>query len=94
MMTKEWLLAFSSTHHAIAAEKTLTNEGFSVAIIPTPRGISASCGLSLLWKGEEKPDCEGILQSLVKKQIQWADLYIRFNRKHSQSRWRQIKTGR
>ncbi|MDR2899429.1 MAG: DUF3343 domain-containing protein [Clostridiales bacterium] len=40
------LFTFQSTHQAILAEKTLSESGVLVKIIPVPRAISASCGLS------------------------------------------------
>ncbi|MDR0839865.1 MAG: DUF3343 domain-containing protein [Christensenellaceae bacterium] len=45
-MTQEYLLlAFESTHAAIAAQKALSALG--VILIPTLRAITASCGMSL-----------------------------------------------
>lgn len=41
------LLAFDSTHLAIASEKKAKAEGLSARLVPTPESISASCGLSL-----------------------------------------------
>lgn len=42
------LLVFSSTHHALAAEASLAALGKALDVIPTPREISASCGISIL----------------------------------------------
>lgn len=39
------LIAFDSTHAALASEKMLHDMG--AALIPTPREITASCGMSL-----------------------------------------------
>ncbi len=39
------VITFESTHRAIKAEKTL--EGLTIEIIPTPRQLSANCGISL-----------------------------------------------
>lgn len=44
------VITFESTHQAIKAEKTL--EGFEIEIIPTPRQLSANCGISI--RGEMK----------------------------------------
>ncbi|MFU0824790.1 DUF3343 domain-containing protein [Clostridium sp.] len=41
------LVAFSSTHSAIKAEKELTRHELDVKIIPVPREITAGCGLSI-----------------------------------------------
>lgn len=42
------LITFPSVHYAIRAEKELRDRGIEVKTIPTPREISASCGLCLL----------------------------------------------
>lgn len=39
------LMTFESTHHAIKTEKAL--EALEIEMIPTPRQLSTSCGLSL-----------------------------------------------
>lgn len=39
------VITFESTHKAIKAEKTL--DGLEIEIIPTPRQLSANCGISL-----------------------------------------------
>ncbi|BEP30416.1 DUF3343 domain-containing protein [Helicovermis profundi] len=50
MLSKEfYIIAFNSTHKAIKTEKNL-KELISVELIPTPREISANCGLSLRFK--------------------------------------------
>ncbi|MGI6678781.1 MAG: DUF3343 domain-containing protein [Dehalobacterium sp.] len=41
-----YVISFESTHYAIMTEKRL-KERFPVTLIPTPRSITASCGLSL-----------------------------------------------
>lgn len=42
-----YVITFNSTHHAIKGEKTLMDKGIDVRTIPTPREITASCGLSI-----------------------------------------------
>jgi hypothetical protein len=42
-----YIIAFDSTHHAISAEKLLLEEGREFLMIPTPREITSSCGLSI-----------------------------------------------
>jgi hypothetical protein len=47
MLEKEfYIITFESTHLAISTEKTILAE-VAVEMVPTPREISASCGLSL-----------------------------------------------
>lgn len=42
-----YVLAFESTHAAMTASRALEEEGRAFAVVPTPRGISAGCGMSL-----------------------------------------------
>lgn len=42
-----YVITFDSTHHAIRGEKFLKESGLTIRTIPTPREISASCGLSI-----------------------------------------------
>ena len=45
METRDYVLAFESTHAAMAADKALAASG--AKLIPTPRAVSAGCGMSL-----------------------------------------------
>ena len=47
-----FVLAFDSTHAAMAAQAAFKAAGASFALIPTPREISAGCGMSLKFKAE------------------------------------------
>ncbi len=40
------LITFASTHSAIEFERTAKEMGVPMRLIPTPRSISASCGLT------------------------------------------------
>lgn len=41
------VVTFESTHHAIRGEKYFKEIGLVIKTIPTPREITASCGLSI-----------------------------------------------
>ncbi len=41
------VLAFPSTHAAMAAEDVLRDAGFSLQVIPLPSWIAAHCGLAI-----------------------------------------------
>ncbi|MDI6600189.1 MAG: DUF3343 domain-containing protein [Thermoanaerobacteraceae bacterium] len=43
-----YLTAFNSTQQALLAEKRLKSTGKAYKIIPTPREIDASCGISIV----------------------------------------------
>lgn len=55
-----YVITFDSTHHAIKTEKHLKDR-FKIEMIPTPREISASCGLSIKFQERE---FDGILDVL------------------------------
>ncbi|MCR3954932.1 MAG: DUF3343 domain-containing protein [Gudongella sp.] len=46
-MNEFGILTFQSTHHAMRAERILTEEGIKTKTIPTPRDITLSCGLAI-----------------------------------------------
>ncbi|WP_409228430.1 DUF3343 domain-containing protein [Gudongella sp. SC589] len=46
-MNEFGILTFQSTHHAMRAERILTEEGIITKTIPTPRDITLSCGLAI-----------------------------------------------
>ena len=48
------IIAFSSTHQAIHFERLLLLK-YAIELIPTPREVSASCGLSLKFETEDLP---------------------------------------
>jgi len=50
-MTAYYLITFASTHLAIKAERALKDR-HRLTMIPTPRELSASCGLSLMLEGD------------------------------------------
>lgn len=66
--TKMNVITFRSTHHAIKTEKTLKNKEFNIKVIPTPREITASCGLSIKFDDEEKKDIFEALKELAKNE--------------------------
>jgi tripartite-type tricarboxylate transporter receptor subunit TctC len=45
-MSDYYIAVFESTHHAMSFEKTVKEGGFKITIMPVPREITASCGLS------------------------------------------------
>ncbi len=66
MLAKEfYVITFDSTHKAIKTEK-ITKEKLDVELIPTPREISASCGLSLKFKEEQLEELMDILKDTEK----------------------------
>lgn len=59
-MKKEemYVIVFESTHYAIAGESLLKNKGYKFNVIPTPREITHSCGLSIKFNSEDLKNIE------------------------------------
>lgn len=57
---KFYVIAFDSTHYAISTEKLLSG-AVPITMIPTPREISTSCGLSIKIRDEH---VEQVLKAL------------------------------
>ena len=47
------LITFKSTNHVLQVEKIFREKKFTFKTIPTPRDVSTSCGLSLLFLLED-----------------------------------------
>lgn len=50
-MEEFFFISFESTSYALQAEDYLKSHEFSINIIPTPREVSQSCGLSIKVNG-------------------------------------------
>lgn len=59
-MSEYYLMTFQSTHAAITTEKLLKPAG--VTIMPVPRFISASCGISIRIVPESREQAESIFR--------------------------------
>ena len=59
-MNEYYLLTFESTHAAISTEKML--KPAEVTIMPVPRFISASCGISVRIRPDKKECAEEIFR--------------------------------
>lgn len=72
-MRKEFhVIAFESTHYAIMVEKKLKGK-FKIQTIPTPREITASCGLSIMFHNEA---LEGIMEELISQKVERNNLNL------------------
>ena len=59
------VLAFESTHAAMAANKALAASARPFAVIPTPRAVSAGCGMSLRFVAADGAEARAVAASLV-----------------------------
>ncbi|KAB3531773.1 DUF3343 domain-containing protein [Alkaliphilus serpentinus] len=67
------VIVFDSTHAAISAEKTLKELNIPIEIIPTPREITASCGLSILF---DKSYMNLIKEEITKEKLSINGVYL------------------
>lgn len=51
-----YVIAFDSTHAALAASKALSSAGVRFLTIPVPRAISAGCGIALSFDAHDADD--------------------------------------
>ncbi|HIW75105.1 MULTISPECIES: DUF3343 domain-containing protein [Gordonibacter] len=59
-----YVIAFESTHAAMAANKALAAAGCAFAMIPTPREISAGCGMSLRFAAPSDAEAQVTAQGV------------------------------
>lgn len=80
-------LAFDSTHKAIHFERLLMSQ-FAIELIPTPREVTASCGISLKF---EPDDHNAIMDFLIDEDKTGLRLYQYFkdgkNSRAVESEW-------
>lgn len=62
-----YVLTFESTHKAMAAQTVFTAAGRRFALIPTPREISAGCGMSLKFEADSEAAAQEWLDYLVEE---------------------------
>jgi len=52
-MNDYYLAVFDSTHYALQFEKVIKGNGLKINIMPVPREITASCGISAKLEADE-----------------------------------------
>lgn len=62
-----FIIAFESTHQALSAEKAVITAKIPHETIPTPRSISANCGLSLKVPEQHLSSVQAIMRGLNMK---------------------------
>lgn len=55
------VITFKSTHHTIKFEEFLKNKNINFKTIPTPREITRSCGLAIVFDLEDLPKVNEII---------------------------------
>lgn len=68
-MNEMHVVTFNSTHYAIKFEKILKDADIKMMMIPSPREITASCGLSIRF---DQSDIESIKEKIEESNV---DIY-------------------
>ena len=62
-MNEMYIVSFNSTHHAIRTEKILNDNNIRCTTLPTPREITASCGISIRFLFEDIENVKNLVES-------------------------------
>ncbi|MHB1392970.1 MAG: DUF3343 domain-containing protein [Clostridia bacterium] len=71
-MNDYYIAVFDSTHYALHFEKIIRAGGFAINIMPVPREITASCGISAKLEVDE---FDKIKELAVKENLKVAGYY-------------------
>ncbi len=66
------LLTFDGIHDVIKAEKLLLERGLACDLVPTPRHLSADCGMSIECRAADRPQLQELWTSGV---LRWRVLH-------------------
>ncbi len=70
-----YMMSFNSTHNAMHAE-ALLRPHISLAIMPTLRQISASCGISIRFESKDFETLTALLNTAILSSIEYLLYYI------------------
>lgn len=71
-MNEMYIVSFNSTHHAIRTDKMLSESGVTSTTLPTPREITASCGISIRFLYN---DIEKVSQILKENNVEFKGIF-------------------
>ncbi|WP_195940982.1 DUF3343 domain-containing protein [Romboutsia sp. 1001713B170131_170501_G6] len=71
-MNEMYIVSFNSTHHAIRTEKLLKEKEIVCTTLPTPREITASCGISIRFLYN---DIEKVKETLKESDVEYKGIY-------------------
>ena len=71
-MNEMYIISFNSTHQAIKCDKAFGKNEIDYTVLPTPREISQSCGMSIRFGLE---DIDTIKEIIDQNQIEYKSMY-------------------
>lgn len=71
-MKEMHIVSFNSTHHAIRTDKLLNEIGIQSMTLPTPREITASCGISIRFLQQ---DIDKVNKILDENKIEYRGMF-------------------
>ena len=71
-MNEMYIVSFNSTHHAIRTDKLFGESNIKSTTLPTPREITASCGISIRFLHD---DLDNIVDVLKDNSIEFKGIY-------------------
>ena len=72
IMHEMYIISFNSTHQAIKCDKAFGKNEIDYTVLPTPREISQSCGMSIRFGLE---DIDTIKEIIDQNQIEYKSMY-------------------
>ncbi|MGL5316011.1 MAG: DUF3343 domain-containing protein [Peptostreptococcaceae bacterium] len=61
-MNEMYIVSFNSTHHAIRTDKLFGENSIKSTTLPTPREITASCGISIRFLHNDLDNVNSVLK--------------------------------
>lgn len=71
-MKEMYIVSFNSTHHAIRTDKLIGENNIKAVTLPTPREITASCGISIRFNYE---NLQKIKEILIENNVEYRGIY-------------------
>ena len=71
-MNEIYIVSFNSTNHAMRLDKLLIENSVKATTLPTPREITASCGISIRFLYQ---DIESVKNILIQNNIEYKGIY-------------------
>lgn len=71
-MNEMYIVSFNSTHQAIKCDKTFEKNNMNCTVLPTPREITQSCGISIKFSIVDIDDVKKIMNE---NQIEYKGIY-------------------